>query len=89
MNKKQLLEMLGNVKNGKIKIDSVLENLAHSRKMEMKLTDISISKGMNDKEAYFVKDNKIFSLPLQKTRNDGRIAEFVPYYKTATITITK
>lgn len=82
MTKKQLLEMLGNVKNGNVKIDTVLENLQHSRKMEMTETKIELPKGMNSENCYFVKGNKIFSLPLTKLRNDGRNAEFVPYYRT-------
>ena len=86
MTKKQLLEMLGKVKSGNVKIENVIENLSHSRKMEMKETEIALSKGMNEKECYFVKGNKIFSLPLNKIRNDGRNAEFVPYYRTLTAT---
>ena len=86
MTKKQLLEMLGKVKSGSVKIENVIENLSHSRKMEMTETDIPLSKGMTEKSAYFVKNGKIFSLPLEKIRNDGRKAEFVPYYRTATIT---
>ena len=80
--KKQMLELLAKVKNGSIKIDNVIDTLSKSRGIAFDNESIPVSKGMTETKAYFVKDNKLVSLPLNKIRNDGRKAEFVPYYRT-------
>jgi len=82
MKKQDLLNLLSEVKSGKVKIDNVIENLSTSRKMLMKEENISNVKQLSEKNCYFVKNGKIFSLPLQKKRQNGSIAEFTPYYRT-------
>jgi len=81
MNKKQILEMLGNVKSGKITVDQITEKLNSTRGM-VKANENFSCKDMREGKAYFVENGKIVSLPLSKKRNDGRIATFVPYYRT-------
>jgi len=80
--KKQMLELLAKVKNGSIKIDNVIDTLSKSRGIAFDNESIPVSKGMTETKAYFVKNGKMVSLPLNKMRNDGRKAEFVPYYRT-------
>ena len=80
--KKQMLELLAKVKNGSLKIDTVMETLSKTRGISFDNESIPVSKGMNETKAYFVQNGKMVSLPLKKIRNDGRNAEFVPYYRT-------
>ena len=80
--KKQTLELLAKVKNGTLKIDQVMDTLSKTRGIAFDNESIQVSKGMLDTKAYFVKEGKLVSLPLKKMRNDGRKAEFVPYYRT-------
>ncbi len=80
--KKQMLDLLSKVKNGSIKLDSVIDTLSKTRGISFDAESIPVSKGMLDSKAYFVQNGKLVSLPLNKMRNDGRKAEFVPYYKT-------
>ena len=80
--KKQVLELLAKVKNGTLKIDSVMETLSKTRGISFETESIPVTKGMLDSKAYFVQNGKLVSLPLRKMRNDGRKAEFVPYYRT-------
>jgi len=82
MKKQDLLNLLSDVKSGKVKIDGVIQQLSSSRKVLMELEDIKSVKDLVDSKAYFVKDGKVFSLPLKKKRADGKVAEFVPYYRT-------
>lgn len=80
--KKQVLELLSKVKKGELKIDTVMETLSKTRGISFDNENIPVSKGMNEGKAYFVQNGKLVSLPLKKIRNDGRKAEFVPYYRT-------
>lgn len=80
--KKQTIELLKKVKSGELKIDVVMDTLSKSRGISFDNENIPIAKGMNDTKAYFVQNGKLVSLPLNKMRNDGRKAEFVPYYRT-------
>lgn len=80
--KKQVLELLAKVKKGDLKIDTVMETLSKTRGIAFDNENIPASKGMTETKAYFVKNGKMVSLPLNKIRNDGRKAEFVPYYRT-------
>lgn len=80
--KKKMLEMLQQIKSGKLTIDQVSQSLETSRKVEMNAEDIQPARGMVEAKAYFVQNGKLFSLPLSKKRNDGRTASFVPYYRT-------
>ena len=80
--KKQMLELLAQVKTGKLKIDTVMETLSKTRGIHFDNESIPVTKGMLDNKAYFVQHGKLVSLPLNKMRNDGRKAEFVPYYRT-------
>jgi len=80
--KKQMLELLAKVKNGSIKIDNVIDTLSKTRGIAFDNESIPVSKGMTETKAYFVQNGKLVSLPLKKMRNDGRNAEFVPYYRT-------
>ena len=82
--KKQVLEMLAKVKSGTIKIDAVMETLSKTRGISFDNENIPVTKGMTEAKAYFVQHGKLVSLPLSKMRNDGRKAEFVPYYRTIT-----
>lgn len=82
MKKQDLLNLLSEVKSGKVKIDNVIEQMSATRKMLMQQEDVSKISDLKDSKCYFVKSGKIFSLPLKKKRSDGRIAEFVPYYRT-------
>ena len=77
-----MLEMLAKVKNGSIKLDAVMETLSKTRGISFDAESIQVSKGMTETKAYFVQNGKLVSLPLTKMRNDGRKAEFVPYYRT-------
>ena len=77
-----MLELIGKVKNGELKIDTVIETLSKSRGISFNAESIPVTKGMNETKAYFVQNGKLVSLPLSKIRNDGRKAEFVPYYRT-------
>ena len=85
MNKKQLIQMLADVKSGKVKLETVQASLESTRGMQKTLIcnikDISAIT-LKENSAYFVEGGNLFSLPLKKTRNDGRVAEFVPYYRT-------
>ncbi len=80
--KKQMLELLAKVKSGTLKIDAVMDTLSKTRGISFDNEAIPVTKGMLDTKAYFVQDGKLVSLPLNKLRNDGRKAEFVPYYRT-------
>ena len=80
--KKQMIELLAKVKNGSLKIDTVIETLSKTRGISFDNETIPVSKGMSESKAYFVQNGKLVSLPLNKIRNDGRKAEFVPYYRT-------
>ena len=80
--KKQILELLAKVKSGNLKIDNVMETLSKTRGISFDAENIAVSKGMLETKAYFVQNGKLVSLPLNKIRNDGRKAEFVPYYRT-------
>jgi len=80
--KKQMIELLGKVKSGEIKIDNVINTLSKTRGISFDAENIPVTKGMNETKAYFVQNGKLVSLPLKRMRNDGRKAEFVPYYKT-------
>ena len=82
--KKQVLELLAKVKSGTLKIDTVMETLSKTRGISFDSETINVPNGMTDKKAYFVQSGKLVSLPLNKVRNDGRKAEFVPYYRTLT-----
>lgn len=82
MKKQDLLNLMQNVKSGKVKIDSVIEQMSSTRKMLKKEESISKISELTEKNAYFVENGKLFSLPLHKVRSDGRKAEFVPYYRT-------
>lgn len=81
-NKKQMLEMLAKVKSGTLKLDTVMETLSKTRGISFDNESISVPKGLTESKAYFVQNGKLVSLPLKKLRNDGRKAEFVPYYRT-------
>uniref|UniRef100_A0A6M3LFK6 Uncharacterized protein n=1 Tax=viral metagenome TaxID=1070528 RepID=A0A6M3LFK6_9ZZZZ len=85
MNKKELVALLADVKSGKVKLETVQAQLSATRGMafnpEANITKISELKA--DK-AYFIQNGALVSLPLNKIRNDGRTAEFVPYYRTLT-----
>ncbi len=80
--KKQMLELLAKVKSGNLKIDAVMDTLSKTRGISFDNESIPVSKGMQENKAYFVQNGKLVSLPLNKIRNDGRKAEFVPYYRT-------
>lgn len=83
--KKQVLEMLKQVKSGKITIGDLQTAMESTRKMEMlEESNIKSVKELSSNKAYFVRNGKLFSLPLQKTRTNGKKAIFVPYYRTAT-----
>ena len=82
MKKQDFLNLLNNVKTGKIKIDDVIQQATSSRKMLMEKVQATKIADLNEKNCYFVKSGELFSLPLNKKRGDGRIAEFVPYYRT-------
>ena len=81
--KKAVAELLGKIARKEISIDEVKKAMETTRKVEMTETAIAISKGMTGSFCYFVKGNKIWQLPLQKVRSNGKKAEFVPYYRTA------
>ena len=82
MKKQDLKNLLNNVKSGKIKIDDVIQQATSSRKMLMEKVQATKISDLNEKNCYFVKSGELFSLPLNKKRSDGRVAEFVPYYRT-------
>ena len=81
--KKVVADLLGKIARKEVSIDEVKKAMESTRKMEMQQENIPVAKGMLDSKAYFVKDGKIFSLPLSKTRTNGKKATFVPYYRTA------
>lgn len=85
MKKQDLLNLLASVKGGKTKIDDVISGLSATRGlvwMEESATKVSELKG---DRIYTVKDNKLVSLPFRKSRANGTVGEFTPYYRTVKI----
>ena len=82
MKKQDLIKLLAGVKAGSVKIDGVLAQLSASRGLAFTPETAKTVSELKDGKAYFVKDGALVSLPLKKTRGDGRTAEFVPYYRT-------
>ena len=80
--KKQTLELVEKLHSGKLTYDQVKSALTKTRGISFDNENISVSKGMLESKAYFIQNGKMVSLPLKKIRNDGRNAEFVPYYRT-------
>jgi hypothetical protein len=82
MKKQDLLNLLSDVNSGKVKLTSVLAQLSATRGLAFTPEAIKNVSDMKDGKAYFIQNGALVSLPLKKTRGDGRTAEFVPYYRT-------
>ena len=80
MKKAELLQMLKQAKENPEILDSAITKLGATRGIQFEVVenDTELAEGF----WYTVQDGNLVSVPSTKTMNDGRIAEFVPYYRT-------
>jgi len=81
MKKAELLKMLEDAKKDPKALDGAIAKLGATRGMAF--TSENEVKGLKAGKWYTVDANgQAVSVPSSKARNDGRKAEFVPYYRT-------
>ena len=80
MKKADLITLLQEGKKDPAKLQKAIDAMSATRGMQFEIADEV--KGMSDKFWYTVQEGKAVKVSKTKTRNDGRKAEFVPYYRT-------
>jgi len=81
MKKAELLKMLQDAKTDPNALDGAIAKLGATRGMAF--TSENDVEGMETGKWYTLDtDGNAVSVPSSKARNDGRKAEFVPYYRT-------
>jgi len=81
MKKAELLKMLQDAKDDPTKLDGAIAKLGATRGMAF--TSEPDVEGLESGKWYTMDANgDVVSVPSTKIRNDGRSAEFVPYYRT-------